>query len=346
MMAGRGTVPTGAAGGPARHIPVLLSEVLETLAPEDGGLYLDGTFGAGGYTQAILEAADCYVIAIDRDAEAIEAGRALAERYPERLTMVEANFEDLDSIASEKGIEFFDGIALDIGVSSMQLDTPGRGFSFAHDGPLDMRMGQTGATAADVVNSLKESDLARVIAIFGEERRARAIARAIAEARKQHPFTRTSELADLVSGVLGRRPDQATHPATKTFQALRIYVNGELDALARGLIAAEQKLREGGRLVVVTFHSLEDRIVKRFFVERAAAPRQPSRHRPAKPEQALDPSFRLLTRRPLRPSPQEIADNARARSARLRAGERTGAPAFPGDLSSLGVPAQAGLAPI
>jgi len=346
MMAGSGTMPTGADGGPARHIPVLLSEVLEALSPKDGGLYLDGTFGAGGYTQAILEAADCYVIAIDRDADAIAAGESLESRYRGRLTLIEADFAELDEIAAARGIECFDGIVLDIGVSSMQLDTPGRGFSFTHDGPLDMRMARDGATAADVINSLKESDLARVIAFFGEERRAKAIARAIAKAREERPLTRTSELADLVVGVLGRRPDQAIHPATKTFQALRIYVNGELDALAGGLVAAERQLREGGRLVVVTFHSLEDRIVKRFFVERAAAPRQPSRHRPAKPEQALDPSFRLLTRRPLRPSPQEIAENARARSAQLRAGERTGAPAFPGDISSLGVPAPAGLAPI
>ena len=342
MMAGRGTLPTGAAGGPARHIPVLLSEALDVLAPRDGGIYLDGTFGAGGYARAILEAANCIVIAIDRDGEAIREGHDLAGRFPNRLTLVEGSFGDLAELTEAHDIDLLDGVVLDLGVSSMQLGTPERGFSFAHDGPLDMRMSQAGPSAADAVNSLAEQDLARVIAVLGEERRARAIARAIVRARNEHPITRTTELADLVVSVLGPRRGAATHPATRTFQAFRIYVNGELDELARGLIAAEHKLREGGRLVVATFHSLEDRIVKRFFVERAAPPRQPSRHRPASKDQALNPSFRLITRRPLRPSAQEVAENARARSARLRAGERTGAAAFPGDVSALGLPMLAG----
>ena len=342
MMAGRGTLPTGAAGGPARHIPVLLSEAIDTLAPRDGGIYLDGTFGAGGYAKALLEAANCIVIAIDRDGEALRAGRDLAERFSGRLTLIEGSFGDLAELTEAHGIDLLDGVVLDLGVSSMQIDTPERGFSFSHDGPLDMRMSQAGPSAADAVNSLAEQDLARVIAVLGEERRARAIARAIVKARDERPITRTTELADLVVSVLGPRRGSPTHPATRTFQALRIYVNGELDELARGLMAAERKLREGGRLVVVTFHSLEDRIVKRFFVERAAPPRQPSRHRPASEDQAMDPSFRLITRRPLRPSPQEVAENARARSARLRAGERTGAAAFPDDISGLGLPMFAG----
>ena len=342
MMAGRGTLATGAAGGPARHIPVLLSEALDTLLPRNGGIYLDGTFGAGGYAQALLEAANCVVLAIDRDPDAIRAGEDLAKRFPGRLTLIEGSFGDLAELTEANGVDLLDGVVLDLGVSSMQLDTAERGFSFSHEGPLDMRMSQTGPSAADAVNSLTEQDLARVIAVLGEERRARAIARAIVKARNERPITRTSELADLVVGVLGPRRGRATHPATRTFQALRIYVNRELDELARGLVAAERKLREGARLVVVTFHSLEDRIVKRFFVERAAPPRQPSRHRPVSQDQALDPSFRLITRRPLRPSPQEIAENPRARSARLRAGERTGAAAFPGDISALGLPVLAG----
>jgi len=338
MTAGRGTTRSGAAGGPARHIPVLLSEVRETLAPQDGSVYLDGTFGAGGYSQALLEAADCIVIAIDRDPSAIRAGEALARKFDGRLRLVEGSYAEMERIVADHDIETVDGIALDLGVSSMQLDTPERGFSFQADGPLDMRMSGEGQSAADAVNSLSERDLAEIIAVLGEERRARAIARAIVNARETKPFERTGQLADLVSGVLGRRPGAAKHPATRTFQALRLYINGELTELANGLLAAERLLREGGRLVVVTFHSLEDRIAKRFFNHCAKPAPGPSRHRPPIDEPASPPSFRLINRRPLRPAAQELERNPRARSARLRAAERTSAPPLAPHAASLGLP--------
>ena len=343
MMAGRGTTRTDAAGGPARHIPVLLTETLDVLNPRDGGIYVDGTFGAGGYSKAIIEAADCIVIAIDRDPRAIRAGQALVGRFPDRLKMFEGRFGSMDDIAAKQGIEAVDGVALDLGLSSMQLDEADRGFSFQSDGPLDMRMSGKGPSAADVVNELNEHDLAQAIAVLGEERRARAIARAVVDRRKERPIQRTGELADLVIRVLGRRPGASKHPATRTFQALRLFVNGELEELARGLLAAERLLLEGGRLVVVTFHSLEDRIAKRFFTQCAKPPHRPSRHRPDDNGAKFPPSFRLVNRRPLGPKPQEVAYNPRARSARLRAGERTGAPPLAPDISSLGLPNLAAL---
>lgn len=338
MMAGRGTTVTGAAGGPARHIPVMLSEALQCLSPRDGGIYIDGTLGAGGYTRAILEAARCIVLAIDRDPDAIAQAQALKKVFGERLILAQATFGAMAEVAHANGYRAVDGVALDLGVSSAQLDEAGRGFSFQQDGPLDMRMSRSGPTAADVVNSLSERDLARVIAVLGEERRARAIARAIVEARAERPIERTGQLAAVVSRVLGRRADDAKHPATRTFQALRIYVNDELAELARGLLAAEQLLKEGGRLVVVTFHSLEDRIVKRFFSERSGRTGRPSRHLPAGERPAPVPTFRLLHRRPLVPSPAEVRTNPRARSAKLRAGERTGAPPLPATRAGLDVP--------
>lgn len=336
MMAGRGT-ETGAAGGLARHIPVMLSEVMECLQPRDGGIYIDGTFGAGGYTQAILDAADCIVLAIDRDPDAISAGHALADRFAGRLTLANASFSDMEQVASDRGYDSVDGVALDLGVSSMQLDQAERGFSFQEDGPLDMRMSRSGPSAADVVNLLAERDLAQVISVLGEERRARAIARAIVAARKDRPIERTSELAEIVTRVLGRRHDDPKHPATRTFQALRIFVNGELEELVQGLLAAERLLRQGGRLVVVTFHSLEDRIVKRFFTSRSGKTARPSRHLPPSGD-GKAPSFQLLYRRPVAPGQGEVARNPRARSARLRAGERTAAPPLPADTSALGLP--------
>lgn len=339
MMADRGTDGvTGAVGGPARHIPVLLSEVIEALSPRDGATYIDATFGAGGYTRAILEAADCILLAIDRDPDAIAAGDALTTQFSARLTLAQGAFSDMEALARAHGVEAADGITLDLGVSSMQLDKATRGFSFQHDGPLDMRMSRSGPSAADVVNSLAERDLAQVISVLGEEHRARAIAKAIVMARQKHPIENTNALAEIVARVLGRRPDDKKHPATRTFLALRLFVNGELDELVRGLLAAERLLKEGGRLVVVTFHSLEDRIVKRFFASRSGQTARPSRHAPPAPEPEAAPSFRLLNRRALVPGAQEIARNPRARSARLRAGERTGAQALPADPAGLGLP--------
>jgi 16S rRNA (cytosine1402-N4)-methyltransferase len=337
MMAGRGR-NSPAAGGPARHIPVMLSEVLDALNPKDGEIIVDGTFGAGGYTEAILDAADCKVIAIDRDPEAFRLSRALVEAYPGRLVAVHARFSEMQEIAAHEAVGAVAGVVLDLGVSSMQLDQAERGFSFAKDGPLDMRMSGQGPTAADLVNSLDESQLADIIFVLGEERRARAIAKAIVARRNEAPITRTAELADLVAGVVGRKRDETKHPATRTFQALRLYLNRELDELAGGLSAAERLLKAGGRLVVVTFHSLEDRIAKRFFAGRSAPPPRGSRHLPEARGEILAPSFRLLNRRPLEPNQAEIRRNPRARSARLRAAERTEAPAHPLDLAALGVP--------
>ena len=299
------------------HIPVLLDDVLATLAPVKGGRYLDGTFGAGGYTRAILDAAEgVEVLAIDRDPNAIAAGAGMVDAYAGRLRLWAGPFGDLDHCAQSHDFVPLDGIVLDIGVSSMQLDDPARGFSFRADGPLDMRMAQTGRSAADLVNTLKESELADLIYLYGEERRSRAVARAIVEARKQAPLTRTLELAALVASVVRHKHDEI-HPATRTFQALRIAVNDELGELERALAAAVRVLGEGGRLVVVTFHSLEDRIVKQFMIEQCGRQAQPSRHAP---QQAFDPArFSLLTRKPVTASEREIRLNPRARSAKLRA---------------------------
>jgi 16S rRNA (cytosine1402-N4)-methyltransferase len=329
---------TGAAGGLVRHVPVLLSETIDAIRPRAGGIYIDGTFGAGGVTRALLERADCIVLAIDKDPDAIAGGRDLQKKSSGRLTLVQGAFGDVALIAASNGIDCADGITFDLGVSSMQLDDAGRGFSFQADGPLDMRMSQAGPSAADVVNSLAERDLAQVIAVLGEERRARAIARAIVAARDKRSIERTGQLADIVSGVLGRRHNEPKHPATRTFQALRLFVNGEMDELLRGLFAAERLLGEGGRLVVVTFHSLEDRVVKRFLASRSGKTARPSRHAPAQIHEQRPPSFRLLHRRAVSPSKDEVRRNPRARSARLRAGERTGAAPFPSEMEGLGVP--------
>ena len=341
MMAGRGR-NSSAAGGLARHIPVMLSEVLEALQPKDGDIVVDGTFGAGGYARAILETADCKVIAIDRDAEAFALAGELADAFPGRLIAMLGRYSEMESLAASEGVARVDGVTLDLGVSSMQLDQPERGFSFAQDGPLDMRMGEDGPTASDLVNTLAESELADIIYIFGEERRSRAIAKAIVKRRAEAPITRTGELAEIIVGVLGRKRDDPKHPATRTFQALRLYLNAELEELAKGLCAAERLLKSGGRLVVVTFHSLEDRIAKRFFASRSAAGPKGSRHLPDAGGEEFAPSFQLINRRPLEPSNDEIRGNPRARSARLRAGERTDAPAHPLDLTALGVPGLGG----
>jgi 16S rRNA (cytosine1402-N4)-methyltransferase len=322
----------------ARHIPVLLSEVVESLSPHDGEIFIDGTFGAGGYARAVLKAADCSVLALDRDPSAIIAGQPLKQEFGDRLTLLESRFSELVEAAREQGLAQVDGVVLDIGVSSMQLDDPERGFSFQADGPLDMRMSLKGPSAADIVNGMDEEELARILYLFGEERRSRAIARAIAKARSEAPINTTRALADLVSRVLGGRKEDGRHPATRTFQALRIHVNDELGELARGLSAAEHCLKPGGCLVVVTFHSLEDRIVKRFFTARAGKETGTSRHLPQQSLKSNAPSFRIVNPGPLTPSKGELEVNPRARSARARVGVRTEAPAWPADAAHLGLP--------
>lgn len=329
--------------GRARHIPVLLSEVVDSLRPVDGTTYIDGTFGAGGYTRAILEAAECSVLALDRDPSAILGSATLKNEFGDRLTVIESRFSELDLVANEQGVAPVDGVVLDIGVSSMQLDEAGRGFSFQGEGPLDMRMSSSGRSAADVVNETDEEDLARILYMLGDERRSRPIARLIAKARAEDgPITTTRALAELVSRAVGGRRGDPQHPATQTFQALRIYVNDELGELARALSAAERCLKPGGRLVVVTFHSLEDRIVKRFFAERAGKESRGSRHLPEQPVKFAAPSFQIVNSRPLTPSKEELDVNPRARSARLRAGMRTEAPSWPLDEDELGVPSVEG----
>jgi 16S rRNA (cytosine1402-N4)-methyltransferase len=310
------------AGGLARHIPVLGRSAVELLAVRAGGVYIDATFGAGGYARAILAAADCSVIGIDRDRSAIARGADLAEASGGRLALIAERFSDLQAVARGQGHDVVDGVVFDVGVSSMQLDEAERGFSFRHDGPLDMRMGRDGPTAADIIAAASQRDLAAIIATLGEERFARGIARAIVGARGEAPIATTRALAEIVSRVVHARPG-AIHPATRTFQALRIFVNEELDELALGLAAAEHVLRPGGRLVVVAFHSLEDRIVKTFLAQRSGRSGA-SRHRPEARQAA--PSFQLLTKRPIVPDEAEISANPRARSAKLRAAERTSAP--------------------
>jgi 16S rRNA (cytosine1402-N4)-methyltransferase len=305
-----------------RHIPVLGRQAVEMLKPRDGGVYVDATFGAGGYSRMILDTG-ARVIAIDRDRSAIAGGFDLVDRSAGRLTLVEDRFSNLAQICANQGFDAVDGVVMDVGVSSMQLDEAERGFSFRLGGPLDMRMGHDGPTAADVIAGASEADLANIIYIFGEERHSRAVARAIVAARKDAPITTTRALADIVSKVVRSKPGEI-HPATRTFQGLRIFVNGELDELYLALSAAERVLKPGGRLAVVSFHSLEDRIVKNFLTERGKAGGG-SRHLPEVAKDA--PSFEILTRRPVTPDDAEISANPRARSAKLRAAERTAAPA-------------------
>ena len=344
------------------HTPVMLREVIEALSPRDGAIYVDGTFGAGGYAEAILAAADCRVWGIDRDPEAIARGQALAARHPERLKLIHGRFGAMDSLLGAQQVFAVDGIALDLGVSSMQLDQAERGFSFRSEGPLDMRMGRgvagtaagndedAGPSAAEVVNELSEAELADIIHHYGEERRARQVARAIVAARRERPIEDTARLAEIVRAAVraaskGRAKPQGTSagkrgtgkrgasrgidPATRTFQALRIHVNDELGELERGLHAAERLLAPGGRLAVVSFHSLEDRAVKVFLRARSGAGPSGSRHRPEAAARR-DPTFLPLFRGACRPSRTECEGNPRARSARLRAAERTAAAAWNG----------------
>jgi 16S rRNA (cytosine1402-N4)-methyltransferase len=303
------------------HVPVMLAEVLAALKPKDGAHYVDGTFGGGGYAKAILEAADCRVLGIDRDPEAIARGQALVKEFAGRLTLVEGEFSRMDSFAGPGDAKNIDGVVLDLGVSSFQFDTPARGFSFREEGPLDMRMSLSGDTAADFVNSADHAALASVIARLGEEKNARRIASAIIAAR---PVVTTAQLAKIVAEAQGPAALRyAIHPATRTFQALRIHVNDELAELKRGLEAALAILKPEGRLAVVSFHSLEDRIVKQFFSENSGKARSSSRHLP----QALmgKPVLRVVTSRPQTPDEKEIAANPRARSAKLRVAERLAA---------------------
>ncbi len=325
------------AAAPPRHVPVLLAEVLDALAVKAGGVYLDGTFGAGGYSRAILEAAgDVRVVAIDRDPSALAAGRALGEAFGGRLTLCAGEFSRLDAIAAEAGFAALDGVTLDIGVSSMQLDEAGRGFSFRADGPLDMRMGQAGASAADLVAEASEEELADIIFHYGEERRARQVARAIVKARSLEPIATTRRLAEIVASVVRAEPG-GIHPATRTFQAIRIAVNDELGELARALHAAERALKPGGRLAIVTFHSLEDRIVKAFLSRRSGRAPSGSRHAPATARDL--PTFTLVGRQPLAAGEAETRANPRARSAKLRVAERTDVPAREPDAEIMAMPA-------
>lgn len=316
------------------HLPVMLDEVVARLSPRPGEVHVDGTFGAGGYTRAIL-AAGAEVIAIDRDPTAIAAGADLVAASGGRLRLVPGVFGDLDTLIETVGVALVDGVVLDIGVSSMQLDRAERGFSFRFDGPLDMRMACEGPSAADLVASLDERTLAHIFRVYGEEKRAGAVARAIVAARGETPIATTRDLVRIVETVIRAKPHEI-HPATRVFQALRIAVNDELGELVRALAAAERVLRPGGRLVVVTFHSLEDRIVKRFFADRSRREAGGSRHAPR--VDVAPAIFDLAMRGHDEAGEAEIAANPRSRSAKLRAGVRTDAPARAIDAEALGLP--------
>lgn len=316
------------------HIPVLLRPILDHLAPIEG-VWLDGTLGAGGYARALLDAGAERVIGVDQDPLALEMARDWGAGYGDRLHLVQGNFADLDAHAGGP----LDGVVLDLGVSSMQLDLAERGFSFAKDGPLDMRMSQSGPSARDLVNGASEAALADILFHFGEERAARRIARAILRARAEAPIETTLHLAAIVSGCLPRPKPGQSHPATRSFQALRIAVNAEFDALVAGLEAAERALRPGGKLAVVSFHSMEDRVVKRFLAARAGQGGRANRYAPEAPSES--PRFTLIARSGVAADAEELVANPRARSARLRMAQRTDAPAAPVARDLLGLPALA-----
>jgi 16S rRNA (cytosine1402-N4)-methyltransferase len=313
----------------AAHAPVMLEEAVSALAPAPGGRYVDATFGGGGYARAILAAADCSVYGFDRDPTAVARAREWAGAYEGRLTLINRPFAEMEDALAERGVTTICGAVFDLGVSSMQFDEAERGFSFMRDGPLSMRMDGGKPDAGDVVNEADARDLAAIFRTYGEEKRASRIARAIVAERMAAPIATTGRLADIIVRASPPRREDKIHPATRVFQALRIFVNDELAQLARALGAAERLLRPAGRLAVVTFHSLEDRIVKRFLIERSAAAARPSRHAPA--TAAREPTFRTLFDKPLAPGADEIADNPRARSAKLRAAIRTAAPASVAD---------------
>jgi 16S rRNA (cytosine1402-N4)-methyltransferase len=315
---------TEAAMDNAPHRPVLLAEVIDALSPRDGAIYVDGTFGAGGYSRALLEAAHCTVWAIDRDPDAVKGAAPLLDRYAGRLHIVQGRFGDMFQLLGARGIDAVQGVALDFGVSSMQLDQAERGFSFRFEGPLDMRMERAGQSAADLVNELAERPLADLIFTFGEEKKARRIAKAIVAARALAPISTTQHLAEIVRRAIGPAHDRID-PATRTFQALRIAVNDELGEIDRGLAAAERLLAPGGRMAVVSFHSLEDRRVKQFLRDRSGRNPKASRHLPMLSSEAK-PTLRLIAPGGIEPGKAEIKANPRARSARLRVAERTDAP--------------------
>jgi 16S rRNA (cytosine1402-N4)-methyltransferase len=315
-----------ATAAPARHIPVMLAEVVDCLAPKDGGVYVDGTFGAGGYARAILEAADCTLYGIDRDPEAFARARAFERDFPGRFHPLHGCFGDVADLLAGAGVEAIDGFVLDLGVSSIQLSTAARGFSFQHNGPLDMRMSLSGESAADVVNTADEKTIADIIYTYGEERAARPIARAIVEARAAAPIETTAQLAAIIHRVLPMHGGMKTDTATRSFQALRIHVNDEMGEIDRALAAAPAILREGGRLVVVSFHSLEDWRVKAFLRAQSGEKASISRHMPQDNSPAAAPPLRLEKRSGVAPSEAETATNPRARSARLRYAIRTDAP--------------------
>jgi 16S rRNA (cytosine1402-N4)-methyltransferase len=323
--------PSGPADARPPHVPVLLRPLLAAVAPVTG-IWLDGTFGAGGYARGLLDAGADLVIGVDRDPLALQMAAEWAAGYGDRLRLVAGTFSALDTLAGQP----LDGIVLDLGVSSMQLDQAARGFSFAKDGPLDMRMSQEGESAADLVNRASEEVLADILYHYGEERASRRIARAIVAARTAAPITTTVQLSEIVSRCLPRPKPGQSHPATRSFQAIRIAVNAEFTELAEGLMAAERALKPGGKLAVVTFHSLEDRIVKRFLLQRSGGEANANRYAPA--TEADTPRFTLLTRRATAPDDQELAENPRSRSAKLRVALRTSAPAGPVDPDALGVP--------
>ena len=330
----------------AAHMPVMGREIVEALAPKDGGVYVDATFGGGGYARAILDAADCVVYGFDRDPTAIDRAQGWAADYGGRLKLINRPFSEMEEGLAEHDVLQVDGVVFDLGVSSMQLDEAPRGFSFRHEGPLSMRMDGGRPDAADVIATASAAELAAIFKAYGEEKKAGPIARAIVRAREDGPIATTTALAGVVEKaapprfVKGRGP-QKIHPATRVFQALRIFVNDELGQLTAGLFAAERLLREAGRLAVVTFHSLEDRIVKRFFAARIAARPAGSRHAP--PREAPPATFSLLSSKALTPGEDEIAGNPRARSARLRAGVRLGGTAALATVDGLGAPRLAGV---
>ncbi len=316
---------TGAASeNAAPHRPVLLAEVIEALSPRDGAIYVDGTFGAGGYSRAILDAAQCTVFAIDRDPDAVRDAQPLVARYAGRLHIIQGRFGDMVDLLRQRGIDAVQGVTLDLGVSSMQLDQPRRGFSFRFEGPLDMRMESAGQSAADLVNEMAERPLADLIFTFGEEKKARRIAKSIVAARALAPIHTTQQLAEIVRRAIGPAGKDRIDPATRTFQALRIAVNDELGEIDRGLAAAERILAPGGRMAIVSFHSLEDRRVKQFLRERAGRNPKGSRHLPEIAPQA-EPTLRLIAPGGIEPGEAETRQNPRARSARLRVAERTAA---------------------
>lgn len=304
------------------HISVLYNEVLRYMAPQDGETYVDGTFGAGGHSRGLLEAANCRVIGIDRDPTVLPFAKKLEQQYPGRFQLLQGNYSDMESLLTDAGVAEVHGILLDVGVSSMQLDTPERGFSFQHDAPLDMRMGQDGRDAATLVNQVAEKELADIIFLYGGERKSRQVAHAIVLERQKAPITSTAQLAEIIRRVVRGGHDKID-PATRTFQAIRIWVNNELDALTQGLEAAEHLLVPGGKLVVISFHSLEDGIVKQFFQDRSGKTQGVSRYLPETVVSQKSTTFKMVTKKAVKPTDEEVNRNIRSRSARMRVAVRT-----------------------